>query len=490
MKEFLKKLINGTEKQPTMYIRASRLIAAGSYTRGLWSPFIMWRKFASPPFSGRCPQWGVDEEFVRHHYLLAFYYALVFSVFEICLIFSYYFFDKNQIAGILFIFIVILQWFLFPWIKSCSILSSRNMQNVISKCHVVTKEIITDENNATIGDLGYLIREAIFSVDANKKSDFELNQAKDIGSIKLNDFFSSIEDDIKQLKNCETTICKINIKSHLDIQPKGFAWNRLSSTIDYSNDQQDNLGKILIFAQDNENDGLATAEIGIKRIAPHFSFHLRLRWMPPIKSRYQKLLLLSRQHTWWQFFISLFFITTVVFLNHFLSSYLVDSEDISNINYYPNIMVNRIDLLVVLGTVMLFSPIVLFFSVLFKRTLRYVRAIICVAAGITFKIESPESFLFAAAEGDIKENESLYNGIFYMRLFEEVILNKIIFVLKEHNIDTDSIKQEFKNFQNDGIYVTGGSIQAENIAVGRFSSIRNKRKRKSSRKGSAPLLNR
>jgi hypothetical protein len=79
-------------------------------------------------------------------------------------------------------------------------------------------------------------------------------------------------------------------------------------------------------------------------------------------------------------------------------------------------------------------------------------------------------------------------GITHLQVIEEVLINEIIRTFQKHNIDTTSIREELKLFVNQGIYMTGGSLAVENLAIGRFAKIIHRRKVKQTQKGEIVLM--
>jgi hypothetical protein len=71
-----------------------------------------------------------------------------------------------------------------------------------------------------------------------------------------------------------------------------------------------------------------------------------------------------------------------------------------------------------------------------------------------------------------------------------VITNTIVGVLRKYGIDTRSIKDEVRTFINEGVYMTGGSIAAENMAVGRLGRIIVGSRMNKSRSGKRSLVGR
>jgi hypothetical protein len=54
----------------------------------------------------------------------------------------------------------------------------------------------------------------------------------------------------------------------------------------------------------------------------------------------------------------------------------------------------------------------------------------------------------------------------YVKIVEQRILNSIIDFLEQHNIDTSDLKERQTTIMNSGVILSGGSIQAESLAVG------------------------
>ncbi len=59
----------------------------------------------------------------------------------------------------------------------------------------------------------------------------------------------------------------------------------------------------------------------------------------------------------------------------------------------------------------------------------------------------------------------------YVKLLERVILDKILEVLSQHGIDTSVIDESRATIINNGVMTSGGSITADNLAVGQNAGI-------------------
>ena len=62
----------------------------------------------------------------------------------------------------------------------------------------------------------------------------------------------------------------------------------------------------------------------------------------------------------------------------------------------------------------------------------------------------------------------------YLKLIERQILDSIINFLDAHNIDTSDLRARQDTILNNGVIVTGGSVEAQNLTVGeRAKSVMN-----------------
>jgi len=74
-------------------------------------------------------------------------------------------------------------------------------------------------------------------------------------------------------------------------------------------------------------------------------------------------------------------------------------------------------------------------------------------------------------------------------VLQEVLIECVMKILHECGIETRSIREEVTAFVNEGIFMTGGPIAAQILAVGRLNRIFQHRARiKKSRSGKNSLL--
>jgi len=59
----------------------------------------------------------------------------------------------------------------------------------------------------------------------------------------------------------------------------------------------------------------------------------------------------------------------------------------------------------------------------------------------------------------------------YLKIIEKRVLNTITDFLDKHNIDVSEFKERGNQILNNGIVITGGSLKADNIAVGKKSKL-------------------
>jgi hypothetical protein len=55
----------------------------------------------------------------------------------------------------------------------------------------------------------------------------------------------------------------------------------------------------------------------------------------------------------------------------------------------------------------------------------------------------------------------------YLKILEHKILDTIVDFLDSRDVDTSDIKERRTTILNNGVIMSGGSIQAQNVAVGR-----------------------
>jgi hypothetical protein len=134
-----------------------------------------------------------------------------------------------------------------------------------------------------------------------------------------------------------------------------------------------------------------------------------------------------------------------------------------------------------------FGPVALLAAILLFRAGRYIRGFLYGATGTFFQLQAPRCLRFSSARLMLEDAEELHWGISYCQILEEVVTNSIIGVLREYGIDTHAVRQEMSSFVNQGVYMTGGSLMAENLAVGVLAKIKNRTYMRQARMGKKTL---
>jgi hypothetical protein len=105
-------------------------------------------------------------------------------------------------------------------------------------------------------------------------------------------------------------------------------------------------------------------------------------------------------------------------------------------------------------------------------------------------VSAPRSFRYLSARTIFENCDEFQWGVACSQVMQEVVTNCIVAVLRKYGIDTRSIKDEVRTFINEGVYMTGGSIAAENLAVGRLARILASSRMNKSRAGKRALVGR
>ncbi len=139
--------------------------------------------------------------------------------------------------------------------------------------------------------------------------------------------------------------------------------------------------------------------------------------------------------------------------------------------------------LVQIAAYIAFLPVVGFAVLLLTRAGRYIRGFLYAVTGTVMNVATPNCYRFRASQLALGDDGAVRSGLKYLQIIEECVLETTIAALQERNIDTKSIRDEAQVLINEGIYMTGGSLQASNVVVGAFAKLGARRRQKLARAG-------
>ena len=465
----------------------SELLAASCYSRGLWSPVLIWRAISNKPYRGEPIQWGLDRDFIKKHLKRASVVGALFVILYAALV-TWFYKTANVWLALSVLLGLFLQWTLVPWlvlrlgwVKSGPRVSGTSAGDAVRK-------LVCKDSTSALPDLGFLLREATFSVDSNAREAGGDAQTP-TGSPQPSEFYSAVTEAASKIPSFR--VLKLTIVPSHESQPGSASWGswyrpRCSPECNGSEDTS----RLVILAEQPSIDGFASAEFMVQEVNPHFSFLLRLRWMPPLRSRLHRLGYLHDQRIWWRAGLLPALFVGVLWLATF------EAGNFANLmsGYIPAVAQYGPLLPVVMGVLALlvaFGPVVLFLLIALYRLARYLWGVLHALTGTHIRVHAPSSFRYLSTRTIFEAGDEFQWGVACSQITQEVVTNSIVSVLRKYGIDTRSIKDEVRTFINEGVYMTGGSIAAENIAVGNLARIlRFRGKMRRSRSGSRPLVGR
>lgn len=500
----------------------SRLLAASCFTRGVWWPLQLWSAVTSVPYRAPTIEWGIDVAFLRRRLSEALMLGLSLAGIEIALL-VFFFISHNALAAFLASFLAGLQWFVVPWLAA-----RRELGRVVDLHHSnpgpldVPSTVVSPGGTDLIGDLGYLVRDAVFSIDVSRKS-VPSSESHEISSshLDLNALHTRILSVVRQSALSIgaykfALVCADQIRLRFPSLRQALHALRNSGPIMDS-------PRLLLTAQRPDCDGLSTLEITIREVPPHFSFFLRSRWLPPLARRFQRLAFVAQEHAWWRLglvpvllglgvllqwlFFGVFFramsfgwafgeaLSEGVSANLFFDVETLEimretsfHADVSRIWLWLLSFAGPLTPIALLVTIVIVWPIIGTLMSLLWRLLRWLRGLFYDAIGRQMSVEPRDCVRFQCAALDGFEGESTQWAIAHIQVMEEVVTNAIIQTLQDHGIDTNSIREELRAFNIEGIFMTGGSLNAENLIVGKSGKIGKRRRKKEARQGRVALM--
>jgi hypothetical protein len=469
----------------------SELLAASCYSRGLWSPVLIWRAISNKPYRGEPIQWGLDRDLIKQHLKRASLIGTGFVILYVAL--GVMFFKMPSVwIGLSVLVAMFLEWTLVPWLVL-------RLGWVKSKPHIVDasdgekiKKLVCKDTTSALPDLGFLLREATFSVDSNAR-ETGTGEQTGTGSPQPSEFYTAVAGAAAKIPSFR--VLKLTIVPSEELQPGSASWGswynpRCSSECNGSEE----ISRLVILAEQPSIDGFASAEFLVQEVKPHFSFLLRLRWMPPLRARLHRLGYLHEQRIWWRAGL-----LPALFVGVLLLAGWVAGNFVNLIGpYFPALAPYGVllptlgsQLVAVVVPLVVFGPIALFLLIALYRLARYLWGVLHALTGTHLQVRAPASFRYLSTRTMFEAGDEFQWGVACSQITQEVVTNSIVGVLRKYGIDTRSIKDEVRTFINEGVYMTGGSIAAENMVVGNLARIlRFRGKMSRSRSGRRPLVGR
>jgi len=460
--------------------KASDLLAASCYSRGLWSPIFVWRALSRKPYRGDPVQWGLDQELIKKHLRLSLVLGVPLLVFH-SLLLTLFLRTGETWPIFIFVFSLLLEWSLVPWFASRALIRGTGGSPQTGPPAVLTRTLVCRDTSSPLSDLGYVLREAMFAVDCSSPQ-AQSNPARE--KLTSQKFYAAIAQSISTVPNFCCYL--LQVRSSEEIQPGSTGWGPWYRAIQRPAASAADVSRLVVLGEHPGLDGIASVEFMARDIEPHLSFVVRVRWLPPLSKRLHRLAHLAQQRSWWRCGLVPLLLGGVLLLTLQAAGFAAEMLP-------PNtIIVAALSdgpkrLLAILGVAASFGPLLLLAAVLLARAGRYIRGFLYGATGTFFELHAPRCLRFVASRVLFENGEELHWGISYCQILEEIVTNRVVAVLRDYGIDTRSIRQEMSSFVNQGVYMTGGSLLAENLAVGAFAKIRNRSQMRQLRHGTKTM---
>jgi hypothetical protein len=450
----------------------SELLAASCYARGLWSPVLVWRAISNKPYHGSPIQWGLDRDLISRHLRRATLIAASFTIFYALLLWAFIETFNPWVAFALLL-ALFLQWTLVPWVILRLGWVKGKRYDGGNLDFAPTTRLLCKDSTSALPDLGYLLREATFSVDSACREAMDAGEAELDGTPDAEEFYDAVSEAAAKIPSFR--VRPLTIVTSAETQPGADNWGPWYRTR-YSSmpDGSENVTRLVILGEQASVDGFASAEFMVQEVKPHLSFLLRLRWMPPLQKWHHGLGFLAEQRTWWRAGLLPGLFLSILLLGYWLAGRIGNFTARlvpDYVPYVPLLLVGLQGLLFVAVVLVAFGPIVVLVLDLLYRLARFIWGAIHALTGTHFAVNAPNSFRYLSTRRIFESGDEFQWGIACSQVTQEVITNCIVGVLRKYGIDTHSIKDEVRTFINEGVYMTGGSIAAENIAVGRLARI-------------------
>jgi hypothetical protein len=467
----------------------SELLAASCYARGLWSPVLVWRAISHKPYRGTPIQWGLERDYIKRHIYRGALIAACFTMFYGLLIWAFVETDDLWIALVL-LFTLFLQWALIPWlILRLGWVKARRYDGRLIEFGSSTRLLCKDSTSA-LPDLGFLLREATFSVDCNCRDHDEKAQLEGVPVAR--EFYEAVAEAVDKVPSFR--VKPLTIVTSAEAQPGDDHWGPWYRTrYPLIGEDSERTTRLVILGEQSSIDGFASAEFMVHEVKPHLSFLFRLRWMPPLRKWLHGLAFLAEERIWWRAALLPAIFLAVLYLGNWVAGRAgawTEALSPDNVMYVPLALGALKVLLEAAVLFIIAGPVLAFVLILFYRLLRLIWGAFHALTGTHFEVSAPRSFRYLSARTIFENCDEFQWGVACSQVMQEVVTNCIVAVLRKYGIDTRSIKDEVRTFINEGVYMTGGSIAAENLAVGRLARILASSRMNKSRAGKRALVGR
>lgn len=455
----------------------SRVIAASAYTRGLWQPILLLLRLARPGFYGSSGHWGLDVGFIRQHALRAVVYAVGwFGVLALGLFVCLE--THNQIIAFIGAWLVLIQWNIYPWVVTRSLLRG-DADYSVPPTQQTADRILTPGSDFNIPDLGYLVREAQFGIDTTKTMHgmIQTDKATRVDAEEvLREMADAFRDSGQHL--WARIVC---VQSSRSIQRSMTAAEAIRKAAPGTGGS-----RLLVFGTSQDADGMNIAEVAAWNVGQHLSLLIRLRWLPPLRKSLEKLRYIANEKFWWRGFMLPVLLLGVAGLLVGVSVVLIETASesldipgaVAEAAEQARFRLGGAGLVFLIALVVSIGfPILYLAARLLERLFHYLQGRLYSLAGRYFAIRFFSSLRRVIATTSLTDEEALYHGVACVQVMEEVLRNAAVAALERRGIDASQLREQFNVFINEGIYVTGGTVRADQLAVGRRARAKGRARR-------------
>ena len=447
----------------------SKVLAASAYTKGLWQPILLHLRLKRPLFYGSSGDWGLDRGFIRRHAfraaLLAMCWFGVFLVLFVTLAATH-----RHFLAIIGAWLVLVQWHVYPWFMIRKLLvgaENHDANNTVPKI----KSIVTPGSDFSIPDLGVLVREAQFGIDMTQ---FTTSDSADQTETCIN-----AEDILKDIMNRLSESGQglnaqlVSVQSSRVIQRGAPVAEALRST---------SLGmggeRLFVLGTARSDGAMNVAEVSAWNVGRHVSLLIRLLWLPPIRGSLDRLNYIANEKFWWRALFLPAMLLGLTLLMVFIAGLILQwLADVAEVPIVINDLAFMIDndfgaasvVFAAAVTISIILPVIYIGLRYLERLLHNLQGFVYSLAGRYFAIRFFRSLRYVATTSSISDEEALHEGVAAVQVMETVIRNAAVAAFERVGIDAGQLKEQFNVFINEGLYVTGGSVRAEQLAVGRKS---------------------
>src|SRR5260370_11140355 len=371
--------------------RASDLLAASCYSRGLWSPVLIWRALSRKPYRGNPVQWGLDVELIKKHLrsssLIGFSLLIFYTVLT-----TLYFLAGAIWPLYIFIFSLLMEWSLIPWLASRALISGADASPDSGPSAVRKTTLVSKDGSSPLSDLGYILREAMFAVDCSSTSPAESNPARE--KLTAEKFYAAVAQSISTVRNFCCYL--LQVRPSEEIQPGSIAWGSWYRATQRTATSPASVSRLVVLGEPPGIDGLASVEFMARDIEPHLSFVVRVRWLPPLSKRLHRFAHLAQQRSWWRCGLVPMILGAVLLLTlqAAAASEALLAAAMPAIALLLGASLQRF--LAFIAVAASFGPLALLAVILLPPRGRYIRGFLYGATATFFVFPAPPSFPFVA----------------------------------------------------------------------------------------------